>query len=176
MDKPLNLKETFVNPIFWTSFQAFFVLILSVFLLILSFMCWNYFIWHLEFTIDFQNMLQVAVWSTQCSFSIDKKFLDFTQLSIFGNDFYLSINVILNSLNSTAKRRFNCHSVHPPHPTCRGAGGGWLNLQLIFKKGEGARQGLNFYRGVAGKEGSGFFQMGEGGCSFHIKSIKIWNI
>ena len=148
MDKPLNLKETFVKSIFWTSFQAFFVLILSemilsVFLLILSFMCWNYFLWHLEFTIDFQNLLQVAVWSTQCSFSIGKKFLDFTQLSIFGNDFYLSINVILNSLNSTAKRRFNCHSVHPPHPSCQGGGGGF-NHQPILKKGGGAWQGHNF--------------------------------
>ena len=174
MDKPLNLKETFVKSIFWTSFQAFFVLILSemilsVFLLILSFMCWNYFLWHLEFTIDFQNLLQVAVWSTQCSFSIGKKFLDFTQLYIFGNDFYLSINVILNSLNSTAKRRFNSHSVHPPHPSCQGGGG--VEPPTNFQKGGGSLTGPQLLEGSCWERGKWLFSEGGGGiCDFHMKN------
>ena len=173
MDKPLNLKETFVKSIFWTSFQAFFVLILSemilsVFLLILSFMCWNYFLWHLEFTIDFQNLLQVAVWSTQCSFSIGKKFLDFTQLSIFGNDFYLSINVILNSLNSTAKRRFNCHSVHPPHPSCHGGGG--VEPPTNFQKGGGSLTGPQLLEGSCWERGKWLFSEGGGGLQFSHKN------
>ena len=170
MDKPLNLKETFVKSIFWTSFQAFFVLILSemilsVFLLILSFMCWNYFLWHLEFTVEFQNLLQVAVWSTQCSFSIGKKFLDFTQLSIFGNDFYLSINVILNSLNSTAKRRFNCHSVHPPHPPGGGGGGGWTSNQFS-KRGRELDRASTFRGELLGKREVTFFRGGRGVAVF----------
>ena len=56
------------------------------------------------------------------------------------------------------------HSMHPPPSLffCWGE----LNLQPNFQKG-GVWQDRNFKRGVAGKEGSDFFQ---GGCNFHIKN------
>ena len=90
----LDLKETFERPNFLTSFLALFVLILSelilsVFVLILSCMCWNYLILLTDFTIDLPNLLKVAVWNTQYSFSIRNEFLDFTYFFIFGNDFEL---------------------------------------------------------------------------------------
>ena len=59
---------------------------------------------------------------------------------------------------------------------------GGLNLQPNFQKkrmGGGPWQDLNFERWVAGREGSDFFEEGwgkGGGCNFHIKKIKIWNI
>ena len=44
---------------------------------------------------------------------------------------------------------------------------GGLNLQPNFqkKRGGGALQDLNFQRWVAGKEGSDFFEEGEGGVA-----------
>ena len=52
---------------------------------------------------------------------------------------------------------YQTHSVYPPTPVS--AGRGWTSCQ-IFKKDRGARQDLNFERGVAGKEGDNFFQEG----------------
>ena len=53
--------------------------------------------------------------------------------------------------------------------------GGWASYQ-IFKKGGGAWQDLNFYKGVAEKEGGDLFQGGEGVQFLHKKLTKIWNI
>ena len=52
-------------------------------------------------------------------------------------------------------------------PLSAGRGGAGLSLQPNFQKG-GASQDLNFYRGVAEKEGVTFFRRGAG-CNFHIK-------
>ena len=64
---------------------------------------------------------------------------------------------------------WNGHSVHPL-PPCAQGGGSWASNQ-IFKKG-GLDRISTFTGGFLGKRGD-FFQ---GGCYFHIKKIKIWNI
>ena len=60
------------------------------------------------------------------------------------------------------------HSVHPHF--CR-VGASASNQ--IFKKGR-AWQDLYIWRGLLGKRRVTFFR--GGGCNFHIKKIKIWNI
>ena len=57
----------------------------------------------------------------------------------------------------------NNHSVHPP---LSARGGGWGEPPTKFSTEGGVWQGLNFWRGFAGKEGVTLFR---GGCNFYIK-------
>ena len=69
--------------------------------------------------------------------------------------------------------KWHCkHSVHPLSAVGGGGGGRGVEPPTKFSK-RGAWHDLNFYRGVAGKEGGDFFQVGGGrgtGCNCHIKN------
>ena len=70
---------------------------------------------------------------------------------------------IVNFIFSNNYIFYQTHSVHPPTPVS--AGRGWTSCQ-IFKKDRGARQDLNFERGLLEKREITFFRRG---CNFYKK-------